>query len=89
MNTTTTESPRYVVGWNLCGYMPDSEPAEVEDFETAKRCLIDDLKRAEEDAESEEEAEDYCHAAEDVNLWSTPQTVIVRGCAYWIAEGVQ
>lgn len=52
------------------GYMPD-EPAEgFESFDEAKRYLIDEMKRDEENAESEEAAEELAALAEDLNLCS-------------------
>lgn len=79
------ESSIYVVGNNLAGYMPDSEPyVVVGTFDDAKRSLIDTLKFEEDYASNEEDAEAYSEAAEDVNLWSSPDTVYVSGRAYWI-----
>ena len=31
---------RYIVGWNMPGYLPESEPAEFDDFYDATQYLI-------------------------------------------------
>ena len=75
----------YVIGNNMPGYMPDSEPFTVEGtFDEAKRALISELLFAAEYAATEEEAEDLTHAAEDVNLWSRPDSIYVGNYVYWI-----
>lgn len=63
---------RYVAMWNLPGCLPEMEPADFDTFEDAKTYIIDALKTQEDAAESEEDAETFCHAAEDVNLESRP-----------------
>jgi hypothetical protein len=78
----------YVIGNNMPGYLPDSEPFAVDTFEDAKQALIDELLWAAEYAE-EEEATDLTHAAEDINLWSRPDSVTIGNTAYWIAEGFE
>lgn len=79
------EAQTYTIGNNMPGYMPDSEPfTVVGTFDDAKRALIDELKLAEDYANSEEEAEEYSEAAEDVNLWSSPDTIRVGNLVYWI-----
>lgn len=79
----------YAVGHNMPGYLPDDVVHYVRTFEEAKATLIHDLKFAEDYADTEEAAENYCEAAEDVNLWSGPDSLIVEGTpdvAYWINE---
>lgn len=74
-------------GWNMPGYMPDSEPAGFETFEDAQAYIIDEIKRAEDAAESEDAATDLCHAAEDVNLWSEGEHgQTIGNYHYWIAK---
>lgn len=78
----------YVIGNNMPGYLPDAEPFAVDGtFEDAKRALINELLFSADYADTEEEAEDLTHAAEDVNLWSRPDDIRVGGHVYWIAEG--
>lgn len=75
----------YIIGNNMPGYMPDSEPFTVEGtFDEAKRALIDELLFAAEYAATEEEAEELTNAAEDVNLWSGPDSIYVGNYVYWI-----
>lgn len=76
----------YVAGYNMAGYMPDSEPAEFDSFDDAKRYVIDVLKTFEDEAYVEAHAEDYCAAAEDANLENRPFSYMVRGWAFWVTE---
>ena len=78
----------YVIGFNMPGYMPDMEPYQVDTFDEAKRCLISELKIAEDDADSEESAIEFSLEAEDVNLWSSEGTTneMPDGYCYWIEE---
>jgi hypothetical protein len=57
----------WVVGYNMPGYMPDSEPHEHEDYEEAKAQLIDELAFARDDAE-EDTANDPAKKAECEDL---------------------
>ena len=34
----------YIAGHNMCGYLPDSEPQEFEDFKDAKASVIETLQ---------------------------------------------
>jgi len=65
------EAIQFCAGWNMPGYMPDCEPCEFSTFDDAKRYIISELKREEEEAESEDEAETLAAFAEDVNLQSS------------------
>lgn len=77
----------FIAGWNSCGYMPDSKPAEFSSFDDAKRSIIWDIKNLfEEEAQTEEEAEDFCALAEEINLESNPFSLIVRGYCFWVRE---
>jgi hypothetical protein len=55
-------------------------------FDDAKRALIADLRYSEENAIDEDEATDYAHAQQDVNLWSGPDSIRCGQCVYWVAE---
>ena len=78
---------RWVAGWNMPGYMPDSEPAEFDNAEDAKQYIIDAVKRAEEETEDETEAETLCGFAEDVNLETAEEfSVQCLQYVYWIRE---
>lgn len=76
----------YVIGNNMAGYLPDSEPFTViGTFEDAKQALIDELKFQEDYAANEDEAEEFAEAAEDVNLWNSPDSISVVDRVYWIS----
>ena len=77
---------KYIAGYNMSGYMPDTEPTEFDSFDEAKRAVIADLKYFEDTTDNERHAEDFCAAAEDANLESRPFSYIVRGWAFWVQE---
>ena len=79
-------TPRFVAGWNMPGYMPDSEPASFDNFDDAKRYIIGELKTAEDCADNEDVATEFCHAAEDVNLESSDFGITVAGDHYWVTQ---
>lgn len=90
----------YVAGWNMCGYMPDAEPADFETFDDAKQYIIDELlereaaedetkNNSETDADrdaAENRATEYRHAAEFVNLESGAFSIQVNGFAFWVTD---
>ncbi len=81
------QTPRFVAGFNMPGYMPDSEPVEFDDAEDAKRSIIESIKHAEECAESEELAESLSAFAEDVNLEGDEFSIQgPDGLIYWLKE---
>lgn len=80
------DSPMWCAGWNMPGYMPDSEPAMFDTRDEAKRYIIAELKRAEEDTESEDEAETLCHFAEEVNLQSGEFSGQCGKWVYWVTK---
>lgn len=87
----------YHVGHNVPGYLPmdDEPPFPYESFADAKAALIEDIKFAEGCEDDEDAAENFCAAAEVVNLWSGPDSIVIDdrpgsphslGVAYWIIE---
>jgi hypothetical protein len=83
--TPITEMNAYIIGSNMPGYLPDSEPyAVVGTFDDAKRSLIADLWYEEINAIDEDEATDYSHAQQAVNLWSGPNSIHCGQYVYWI-----
>lgn len=77
----------FTAGWNIPGCLPDSIPEDFETLDDAKQYLIWSIKNIfEEEAETEEQAESFCAAAEDVNLWSGEDSLIVNHVAFWIHE---
>jgi hypothetical protein len=43
---TLRDTPRFVAGWNMPGYMPDSEPAEFDDVRDACQYISDEIDDA-------------------------------------------
>ena len=84
--SNATATATYIIGNNMPGYMPDSEPFTVEGtFDDAKRALIGELFFAAEYADREE-ANELVSAAEDVNLWRRPDSIRAGNYVYWITE---
>lgn len=81
------KTPRFYAGFNMPGFLPDSEPGIFDNADDAKRSIIESIKHAEESAESEELAENLCAFAESVNLESDEFTVRgPDGLAYWVNQ---
>jgi hypothetical protein len=83
----------YCYGSNVPGYMPDDMDGydEPMTFDAAKRALIADMLVDARDTPDETAAENLTHAAEDVNLWSGPDSIDVDdgttlGRVYWIQQ---
>lgn len=58
-------SHRYAVGFNMPGYMPESDPAKFDDADDARASLAEEMRRsAETEEESAEELEDAANALE-------------------------
>ena len=81
------KTPRFYAGFNMPGFLPDSEPGVFDDDEDAKRSIIESIKHAEESAETESIAEALAAFAEDVNLESEEFTLRgPDGLAYWVNQ---
>lgn len=87
----------YIVGHNVPGYMPETESYPCETLEEARSVLIADLLNAADGygmGDQEDIAEEYAAAAEDVNLWSSADSVLLPcvggeydlGTVWWIVE---
>ena len=79
----------YAAGFNMCGYMPDSEPVTFPDFDSAREYILDELTEREETAEQEENeetAEQYRKAWFYVKEQKEPFTVTVNHFAFWVSE---
>ena len=85
MSNTNTNSTVYVVGDNLPGYLPERDVQVCRTWADAKQALIDNLLN-DQDYCDEDEAEEMAAAAEDVNLWNGPDTILVARMAYWVTE---
>jgi hypothetical protein len=81
------QTARFVAGWNMPGYMPDSDPAQFESAEDARAYIIETIKRAEDEADTETLAEELCAFAEDINLESDEFSATgPDGLVYWVTE---
>ena len=80
---------KFYAMFNMPGCMPDSDPYLCDTFDEAKRCVIEDLKNAEDSALNETDAEDFCHMAEEVNLETGPfcTPTMPDGYRYSVQEG--
>ena len=83
---------RYVVGLNMPGYMPDSEPAEFDNADDARAYIAEEMRRS---AETEEEsAEELEEAADALELLSSDEAGAEWGRTigqfhYWLSyEGL-
>jgi hypothetical protein len=65
----------YHYGHNVAGYLPESDVGMTEDFDSAKRAVIEDMLYRADTEEEETAAENLTNAAEDVNLASGPDLV--------------
>ena len=75
---------RFTAGTNMPGHMPDTEPTEFDNLESAKRWLIECIKIEEECAGTEDEAEELAAFAEDVNLQNNEFSAQCLGKVYWV-----
>lgn len=57
----------WAVGWNMPGYMPDSEPTAFSDWESAQAYLHGELERAAEETDDEDEATALRETAERID----------------------
>jgi len=78
--------PRFVAGWNMPGYMPDSEPEEFDNAEDAKRYILDEIASHAENTTNEGDAETLTAFAEDVNLESDEFSAQCLNYVYWVTE---
>ena len=78
--------PVYAAGWNMPGYMPDSEPALFLDFDDARAYLADEIDRiADEDGVDEDDA---AQLVDEVNEWkeSGEHGLNFGSYFYWIVR---
>lgn len=53
------QTPKFVAGWNIAGYLPDSEPQEYDDFDDARDAVVEQMNERKEEMEGElDEMED-------------------------------
>lgn len=80
---------RFMIGWNMPGYLPEMDPYMVVGADDAKRAMIDELLRSADHAdeiENHEIAEELSALAEELNLSDVSQgwDATVDNLAYWI-----
>ncbi len=78
----------FSAGFNMCGYMPDSEPLTFPDFESAKDYILDELTENEETKEengNDEAAQLFRGAWCYVNKQNELFSVTVNGLAFWVS----
>lgn len=80
------QSEIFIAGYNMAGYMPETEPSEFDSFDDAKRSIIHTIKRFEDEAETETSAENFCELAEDVNLESDEFSVRCEHWVFWVTR---
>lgn len=69
--------PGYVAGWNIPGYMPESEPVEFDTFEEARDYIVSEIENDEECAdvhvtEAQEQTEPFEVYTREYVYWVTP-----------------
>ena len=83
----------YNIGFNMPGFLPETEPIEAETFEEAQEVLLAELQEHKEiatflpEAMTEEEhgiLADIEVAEETVRAWDSPGDVVVDKWVYWI-----
>lgn len=76
-------TPRYVAGWNMPGYMPDGEPASFDDADDARGYIANEMETYA-DQIDEDEAGLLRSTAAEVRAGSGELGVTVGNYHYWI-----
>ena len=82
-------SPKYAAGWNMPGYMPDSEPAKFDSADEAREYIAETLERLMDDEStiSDEEAPNLQGIIETIRAESGElQTGNLYGHFYWVVK---
>lgn len=84
----TALGPRYVAGWNMPGYLPDMEPAEFDNAQSAANFLADEMERVADEPDAGGPYADKLRkcAAHLREGWTGEFGRVVSGCFYWIEE---
>lgn len=73
----------------------DAKQFIIDELKSLEELAGEDADNAREEGDNagadslEETATEYCHAAEDVNMWSSPNTIQAGAYAFWIADNEQ
>lgn len=79
----------YAAGFNMCGYMPDSEPVTFPDFESAREYITEEIESREIEERDRGNwglAEQYQKAGENVENQTADFSVVVNNFAFWVSE---
>lgn len=74
----------YIAGYNMCGYLPDSEPQEFEDFKDARASVIETLQNLLDELDTPAEIEALEEFIEQVKAQKDEFTGIHNHVAYWV-----
>ena len=75
----------FVAGWNMPGYLPETQPEFFEDFDDAKRYVLNVMEEHSDQLWDEDLAEDLEAIRQDVNLESSAFTTDeCAGLVYWV-----
>jgi hypothetical protein len=84
----TTTKTQFVAGWNMPGYLPDTEPFTFDSFEEAKADVIEELRTDVFHLEAADAPLDrirpFVEAIAEVESWTEPNSIEVGLWAYWI-----
>lgn len=81
------KTPRFVAGWNMPGYMPDSEPASFDDADSARGYIADEMELCSDDESTpEDDASELREAAERVRTGSGEYGQTVGAYHYWVTQ---
>lgn len=98
------QTRKFIAGWNMAGYMPDSEPQEYDDFDDARDAVVEQMNERKYDMEDDlaeleggegseslqSRIEELKTLIEEVEQQDEEFSVVFYGMAYWVKdEGAQ
>ncbi len=75
----------WIAGYNMAGYMPDSEPVSFADFDDAKESILSTIEGYIEDALPTDNIRPFEELKEWVEQQSGKFSQTVRGIAFWVS----
>ena len=79
-------TPCFVAGWNMPGYMPDSEPVSFDDADDAREYIAQSMRDFADQTENDADAKELESAAEDCENGSGEYGQTVAGYQYWVTQ---
>ncbi len=79
----------YVIGSNMPGYMPDSDPFECSTFNHARDCIVEELRMRRDDFDTAEHDTGFNAAIEEVQRLKKGEewtSATIAGYVYWLAR---